>query len=59
MEASISRYFVTKDRNKIVKYLRRTLALIMSRTRFGVNPHPKFAWISRASLLETGAISEV
>ena len=25
MEASISRYFVTKDRKKIVKYLRRTV----------------------------------
>ena len=33
--------------------------LIMSRTRFRVNPHSIVAWISRNSLLETGAKSEV
>ena len=33
--------------------------LIMSRTRFRVNPHSIFACMSRNSLLETGAISEV
>ena len=33
--------------------------LIMSRTRFRVNPHSIIAWISRNSLLKTGAISEV
>ena len=33
--------------------------LIMSRTRFRVNPHSIVAWMSSNSLLETGAISEV
>ena len=33
--------------------------LIMSRTHFRVNPHSIVAWLSRNSLLETGAISEV
>ena len=33
--------------------------LIMSRTRFRVNPHSIFGWMSRNSLLETGVISEV
>ena len=33
--------------------------LIMSRTRFRVNPHPIVARMSRYSLLETDAITEV
>ena len=33
--------------------------LIMSRTLFGVNPHSIVAWMSRNSLLEAGAKSEV
>ena len=33
--------------------------LIMSRTRFKVNPPSIVAWMSRNSLLEIGAISEV
>ena len=33
--------------------------LIMSHTCFRVNPHSIVAWMSRNSLLETGAISEV
>ena len=33
--------------------------LIMSRTRFRVNPYSIVAWISRNSLLEAGAISKV
>ena len=33
--------------------------LIMSRTHFSVNPHSIFPWMSRNTLLETGAISEV
>ena len=33
--------------------------LIMSRTRFRVNPHPIVAWMSRNSLLEVGAKSEI
>ena len=33
--------------------------LIMSRTRFRVNPHSIVAWMSRNSLLETAAKSEV
>ena len=33
--------------------------LIMSRTHFGVNPHSIVAWMSRNSLLETDAMSEV
>ena len=33
--------------------------LIMSRTRFRVNPHSVVAWMSRNSLLEAGAKSEV
>ena len=32
--------------------------LVMSRTRFRVNPHSIVAWISRNSLLEAGAKSE-
>ena len=32
---------------------------IISRTRFSVNPHSIVAWISRNSLLKTGAKSEV
>ena len=37
----------------------RLYVLAMSRTRFGVNPHSIVAWMSRNSLLETGAKSEV
>ena len=37
----------------------RLYVLIMSRTHFRVNLHSIFAWMSRNSLLETGAISEV
>ena len=33
--------------------------LIMSRTRFRVNPHSIVAWMSRNSLLEAGAKSEI
>ena len=33
--------------------------LIMSRTRFRVNPHSIVVWMSRNFLLETGSISEV
>ena len=33
--------------------------LVMSRTRFRVNPHSIVAWMSRNSLLEAGAKSEV
>ena len=33
--------------------------LVMSRKRFRVNPHSTVAWISRTSLLEAGAKSEV
>ena len=32
---------------------------VMSRTCFGVNPHSIVAWMSRNSLLEVGAKSEV
>ena len=32
--------------------------LVMSRTRFGVNPHSIVAWMSRNSFLEAGAKSE-
>ena len=34
------------------------LVLVMSRTRFRVNPHSIVAWMSRNSLLEAGAKSE-
>ena len=34
-------------------------SMLMSRTRFKVNPHSIVAWISRNSLLEAGAKSEV
>ena len=37
----------------------RLYALIMSRTRFSVNLHSIVAWMSRNSLLKTGAKSEV
>ena len=33
--------------------------IIMSCTHFRMNPHSMFPWMSRNSLLETGAISEV
>ena len=33
--------------------------LIMSRTRFRVNPHSIITWLSRNSLLKTGPISEL
>ena len=33
--------------------------LVLSCNNFTVNPHPRFAWISKNSLLETGAISEI
>ena len=33
--------------------------IIMSRTRFRVNPHSIVAWMSRNSLLKAGARSEV
>ena len=42
--------------NKICNWL---YVLIMSCTCFRVNLHSIFAWMSRNSLLETGAISEV
>ena len=46
---------------KLVKsdYLGRLNVLIMSRTFFRVNSHSIVAWVSRKSLLETGAKSEV
>ena len=33
--------------------------LVISRTRFWVNPHSIVAWMSRNTLLETGVVSEV
>ena len=33
--------------------------LVMSRTHFRVNPHSIFAWMSRNSLLKTGATSDM
>ena len=49
--------FITKEvRKAIMTWL---YVLIMSRTRFWVNLHSIFAWMSRNSFLETGAISEV
>ena len=39
--------------------LRNSYALIMSRTRFRVDPHSIVAWMSRNTLLETHTISEV
>ena len=39
-----------------IKTPERLYVLIMSRTRFRVNLHSIFAWMSRNSLLETGAI---
>ena len=42
--------------NNVVRWL---YVIIMPRTRFIVNRDSKVAWISRSSLLETGAISEL
>ena len=41
------------------KFNPRLYVIIISRTRFRVNPHYIVAWMSRNSLLETGAIFEV
>ena len=40
------------------RWFSRLYVVIMSRTRIKVNPHSIVAWMSRNSLLETGAISE-
>ena len=43
-----------KTKNNVFKLY----VLVMSRTRFRVNPHSIVAWMSRISLLEAGAKSE-
>ena len=46
-------------RKKHLEQSRKTYFLVMSRTRFRVNPYSVVAWMSRNSLLEAGAKSEV
>ena len=50
----IKEKYKVKQQEIIKLYVR-----IMSRTRFGVNPRNIVAWMSRNSLLEAGAKSEV
>ena len=47
----------TKDRSNITELT--DYVIIKSRTRFSVNLHAVVVWMSRNSLLETGAKSEV
>ena len=66
--SSLPQYSVSK-KNKVkgkrnrcnMQYLRqiRLYVLVMSHRRFRVNPHTIVAWVSRNSLLEAGAKSEV
>ena len=59
MIITFEQVFSRKEKNNNDKK-HRLFVLIMSCTRFRVNPHSIVAWISRnLSLLETGAIFEV
>ena len=49
---------IVKDKHLSVKIAVQLYVLIMSRTRFRVNPYSIVAWKSRNFLLETGAICE-
>ena len=49
----------TDVRKKHLEKSRKTYVLVMSRTCFRVNPHSIVAWMSRNSLLEARAKSEV
>ena len=50
--------FFSKEKILMKNRFFKLYVLVMSRTRFRVNPHSIVAWMSRNSLLEAGVKSE-
>ena len=56
---TLSNFWAIFWASQICSYFSWLHVIIMSRTRFRVNPHSIVAWMSRNSLLEAGTKSEV